>query len=175
MYPFKSKAVQCWHCGANSSVVTLFTKMPECPLLCDRCVFSGSDELAEAIARSNREPVSFTNRSQVEWEPGSFTLGDDFQWKHDPCGETVVETTLSEHECPKMSQPRHVHLDLTVDEMSHSDAWRDIREWKWRPLIDSKEVVSVQPMSQVQDECKCSARDLLTFGHRCGRKAPIDR
>lgn len=29
--------------------------------------------------------------------------------------------------------------------------------------------------SAVSDSCPCSARDLLHFGHRCGRKAPIDR
>lgn len=25
------------------------------------------------------------------------------------------------------------------------------------------------------DDCSCSTRDLFTFGHKCGRKAPIDK
>lgn len=25
------------------------------------------------------------------------------------------------------------------------------------------------------NECECTSRDLLTFGHLCGKKAPIDR
>lgn len=26
-----------------------------------------------------------------------------------------------------------------------------------------------------KDDCGCSSKDLLDFGHKCGRKAPIDR
>lgn len=29
--------------------------------------------------------------------------------------------------------------------------------------------------SEQSTPCNCTSRDLLTFGHRCGRKAPIDR
>jgi hypothetical protein len=36
-------------------------------------------------------------------------------------------------------------------------------------------VLETGPAKPVEKPCECTSRDMLTFGHKCGRKAPIDR
>jgi hypothetical protein len=60
------------------------------------------------------------------------------------------------------------NTDCTVDEWYPEDGipcYRLKESSKWAPVVWFQES---------QTTCHCSMKDLLTFGHKCGKKAPID-
>ena len=69
-----------------------------------------------------------------------------------------------------MGQPKKIKL-------SHSWSTESIEELvkQMTAEIDAEILGKPLPETKDEDECPCTARDLLWYGHKCGRKAPIDK
>lgn len=64
-----------------------------------------------------------------------------------------------------------IEFNRQLTNISHEDAWKIIKNYS-KSLKNIP--LSIDDDYFVKSECDCTSRDLLTFGHKCGRKAPID-